>query len=256
MLVFSCLEKVLIVLALIGSLTGFMITLTGSGGIIAMPLMLLLTSMPIQQILAITLVGSLVTAVFGLTQKLHQKLVPEWPIVFSLVSGGILGTPLGTRLSLQLSPHSLSVIACMLLISIIILNTMNKNSSQTSPNILGLPWVACCGFVVGIISSLLGIGGGFLLLPILLYTQNMSMQQVASTSVCVLIAMSSLGLFWHLKQTVLNYGLLEQYLLGSCIGALLGNWGSRKLSRSSILVLFNTMLAAIVLIQLARLGWH
>jgi len=87
------------------------------------------------------------------------------------------------------------------------------------------------GILIGLISSLLGVGGGFILVPILIYIIGMPAKLVPGTS---LFAMIFVMIIVTLLHAIANY-TIDIYLvfilaLGSVVGALLGSIISSKLA--------------------------
>ena len=87
------------------------------------------------------------------------------------------------------------------------------------------------GILIGLISSLLGVGGGFILVPILIYIIGMPPKLVPGTS---LFAMIFVMIIVTLLHAIANY-TIDIYLvfilaLGSVIGAQLGSIISSKLA--------------------------
>ena len=77
------------------------------------------------------------------------------------------------------------------------------------------------GFVIGLLSSLSGLGGGFLVVPYLLYLgKNAQMAVGTSFLVIFLIATSALISNWRLGQIDFKTGLI--LAVGGVIGAQLG----------------------------------
>ena len=87
------------------------------------------------------------------------------------------------------------------------------------------------GILIGLISSLLGVGGGFILVPILIYIIGMPAKLVPGTS---LFAMIFVMIIVTLLHAIANY-TIDIYLvfilaLGSVVGAQLGSIVSSKLA--------------------------
>ena len=87
------------------------------------------------------------------------------------------------------------------------------------------------GILIGLISSLLGVGGGFILVPILIYIIGMPAKLVPGTS---LFAMIFVMIIVTLLHAIANY-TIDIYLvfilaLGSVVGAQLGSIISSKLA--------------------------
>jgi uncharacterized protein len=240
----------MLVLIGIGCLTGFMITLTGSGGILAMPLLLMLTHLPQQQMLTTALIGVFTTSLFGLLHKFYYQLMPNWTVATILILCGCIGSPIGAYLSLLLTKKWLSAIISLLLAGVILTNLTQAKTCKTGQsnqkNINNKCMLGLYGLLIGLLSSMLGIGGGFLIVPLLLYGQNLTMQQTTSTSLIVLLCMSVFGTYWHLQYISINPTLIELFLLGGICGAFIGTWSNKKMAASTILLFFNLMLCCVL----------
>src|ERR1700749_1560137 len=78
------------------------------------------------------------------------------------------------------------------------------------------------GFVVGIITGLFGIGGGFLIVPALYFWTRLPMKKSVGTALPI-IAMNSLFSFCtSYSATLIDWSLLIRFSLGAIIGILIG----------------------------------
>jgi len=77
------------------------------------------------------------------------------------------------------------------------------------------------GFTASFVGVLIGIGGGFLAVPVLLFL-GFSPQQAAGTSLLMIVATSSLGAFSYARQKRIDYGLAVRFGLTTIPGAILG----------------------------------
>ncbi len=82
------------------------------------------------------------------------------------------------------------------------------------------------GIGIGILSSLMGIGGGPVLIPILLYLFHLTMPQAAGTSLAVIIPTAVVGLIGHYQKGNVNLNLAVLIALGGMVGAYVGTYVS------------------------------
>ena len=104
------------------------------------------------------------------------------------------------------------------------------------------------GIAIGIISGLVGIGGGALLTPILIYGYKMTQHQAQGTSLAMLLAPS--GLFAFLKYYQAGNADLKLGLLicaGLFIGGYFGGAWAQHLSDNTLRKIFAVFLAGIAL---------
>lgn len=97
---------------------------------------------------------------------------------------------------------------------------------------VSLPVAAYIGFGIGLLSGLMGIGGGVILIPLLVYGFGLPMRSVSATGVLMLLATSLWGTVGHARLGNVDLPLALTLLAGSSIGAQWGAiWGGRLDSR-------------------------
>ena len=113
------------------------------------------------------------------------------------------------------------------------------------------------GMATGILTMLLGVGGGFILVPAMLYLLGMTTQSVVGTSLFQILFVTMATTMMHAMTTkAVDLVLAMLLLLGSVTGAQIGTRISMTLRPEYLRIL----LAAIVLLVAARmalgLGWR
>lgn len=83
-----------------------------------------------------------------------------------------------------------------------------------------LALVLGCG--IGILSGLFGIGGGFVIVPLLLYVFGMPTRSAVGTSVAIMLIASGFGAAIQAANGNIDYALVGTLMLGSLIGGQLG----------------------------------
>jgi len=108
------------------------------------------------------------------------------------------------------------------------------------------------GAVVGMLSSMLGVGGGFLLVPIMIYILGMPARLVAGTSLFVMIFIMIVVTFLHaINHNSVDIFLVLILVVGSGIGAQLGTKISIKLKGEEL----RAMMSLLVLIFGFKFGY-
>jgi len=113
------------------------------------------------------------------------------------------------------------------------------------------------GFLVGILTILLGVGGGFILVPAMLYLLGMGAQVVVGTSLFQTLFVTAIATMVHATTTkAVDIVLAALLLLGSVVGAQLGARFASKVQPEYL----RLALAVIVLLLALRvalgLGWR
>jgi len=78
------------------------------------------------------------------------------------------------------------------------------------------------GFGVGILSGLLGVGGGFIISPVLIYVLGVPTSVAIGTGLFQIIFTSAYGAMTHLIKGNIDFKLVACILIGSIIGSQLG----------------------------------
>ncbi len=86
------------------------------------------------------------------------------------------------------------------------------------------------GLVAGTLGSLLGLGGGFLVVPALLFLgewgwiKAMDAKQASGTAIAVIVPTMLVALWRRGVQGHIEFGLAWQIAIGAIAGAFLGSW--------------------------------
>ena len=112
--------------------------------------------------------------------------------------------------------------------------------------------VLLLGFLVGVISGIIGIGGGVILIPALIWLLGMTQRKAQGTSLAALLLPVGIFAFWAYYRegnADLRVGLL--IAAGFAVGGLFGGWGAKYIPELWLRRIF-----AVVLISLgARMLW-
>ncbi|MEO7091783.1 MAG: sulfite exporter TauE/SafE family protein, partial [Polyangiales bacterium] len=101
-----------------------------------------------------------------------------------------------------------------------------------------VPLLCYLGFVLGAASGLMGIGGGVLFMPILVYGFGLSMRNAAGTGVLLLFVTVAVGTIEHALRGFVSLPIAMSILLGSSIGTQLGALTTNMLPNRWLRLLF------------------
>ena len=113
------------------------------------------------------------------------------------------------------------------------------------------------GFITGIMTMLLGVGGGFIMVPAMLYLLGMGAQVVVGTSLFQILFVTMASTMMHsLTTKAVDIVLAVFLLIGSVIGAQIGARLAQRM-RPDYLRLFLAVIVLLVAIRMALgLGWR
>jgi uncharacterized protein len=107
------------------------------------------------------------------------------------------------------------------------------------------------GFLAGILTILLGVGGGFIMVPVMIYLFGMAARVVVGTSLFQILFVTAIATLVHALTTqAVDIVLAALLLIGSVIGAQFGARLAQKLPPNWL----RLMLAGIVLLVAVRLA--
>jgi len=225
----------------VGLIVGLILGLTGAGGsVFSVPLIVLLLAMPIEQAIGLSLGAVALTTIFGTVLRVRSGLI-RWPIVVVFASLGAISSPVGLWLNRLLHP-ALILIGFSILVIIISIRlwkqsnarpesssivrgnlhpatvTANESHSGALPHIYKIK-VALSALTTGLLSGLFGVGGGFIIVPVLIQVLAVPVHQAVASSLAIIAAISSSAFISFLMSNNSVDGVL---LLKIALGGLMG----------------------------------
>lgn len=178
---------------------GVSLGLLGSGGsILTVPVLVYLLGQDEKVAIAgsLFIVGTIALA--GSFQYLRAKLI-DWRNVGIFGVPGMAGTYLGAMLAAYVPGIvQLSLFAVvMLLASYLMLRPIKlQQNSNSTPR---AAWkIAIDGLLVGVMTGLVGVGGGFLIVPALVFLGGMTMHRAVATSLVIITLKSYSGFYKYM----------------------------------------------------------
>ena len=212
---------------LLGLVIGLLVGLLGAGGsILAVPA--LIYGVGVSPAIAVTM--SLVIVGLSSASALAARLrdgVIQWRVALLMGSAGLVTAFAGAAVNRMLSEHLLLLgfAAVMLAAGLRMLHDFTKPmaDNNTGDSISHLtPKALLTGAVVGFLTGLFGVGGGFLMVPALVLVFRLSMQAAVATSLAVIVMNSAAGFVAHGGIGELDLGLTSAFTGAAVVGSLIG----------------------------------
>ncbi len=102
------------------------------------------------------------------------------------------------------------------------------------PQVFNYPLIFLEGSVVGVLTGLVGAGGGFLIIPALVVLSKLPMKEAVGTSLLIIAAKSLIGFTGELGHTQLDWILLLTVTTAAIVGIFLGSNLSKKIDGAKL----------------------
>jgi uncharacterized protein len=100
------------------------------------------------------------------------------------------------------------------------------------------PLILIEGLVVGILTGLVGAGGGFLIIPALVILGKIPMREAVGTSLVIIAAKSLIGFFGESPETIINWQFLFVVSAFAIMGIFIGTVLSKKIDGNKLKPIF------------------
>jgi len=267
----------ILIILILSFIVGFISGLFGIGGGFLMTPVLIFLGIPPAFAVANEANNILGTSVSGALTHWFRKTL-DYKMGLVIVSGGILGTLVGMTIFGYLKEKGIVnvIISLAYIYMLVMIGTLmfakgwKELSDLKKKNVVrkkahnhywihGLPFRVrfhksklyesaivpiVLGFIVGIFSSIMGVGGAFLMVPAMIYIIGVPTKLVPGTSLFVTIFITAFVVIGHALQfQTIDFILVSILLTGSIVGVHLGLKTSEKLNASE----YKTLLAILLL---------
>lgn len=239
--------------AALGSIVGLILALTGAGGaIIAVPLLMFGLGWDVGRAGPVALVAVGASALIGTIIGLRARIV-RYRAAALIAGVGSLVTPLGIYCAHRLPPKPLTLIFAVVLLYVSV-----RLFRQARAELRGTPlaqddrdsaacklssetgrfrWTALCtqalakaGLATGFLSGLLGVGGGFVIVPALRRSTDLPMNSVIATSLMAIALISTATVTVSALSGKLDVAVALPFALGAMAAMLAGRRIAAKLA--------------------------
>jgi len=256
---------------IIGFCIGAILGLTGAGGsVVALPLLVGLLALPVQTAAGMSLGAVAMAAAIGLMARLRSGEIVWLPgLYFALIA--IAALPLGSYLNHHLPETLLLGLFALLVITVAVrlwhqatdqpeataVVRAGGGSAEVKPPICrfthGKPGPRCflqlglAAILAGVLSGVFGVGGGFVIVPVLIFLTGISVHQAVATSILVISLVAGSGfVLFVVSGGSTDLNLLLPIAVGGIVGMLAGTGLARYLAGPTLQKLF-----AVVMVLLA-----
>ena len=257
----------LCIVGLVGGAVGSMVGL--GGGIFIIPALTLFLGVPIHAAISASLVAVVATSTAGSIAYVRQRLT-NFRMAITLETALTAGALTGGFVGAMLDKQVLSGIFGGVMICVSGYMALNRNGGSATPEegaalgvfgssyfdsrrrehvryrVRRMPFGILTGLVAGNVSGLLGVGGGFLTVPVMRLAMGVPMRAAVATSSLMLGVTACAGSIVYFAKGLVDPTVAVPVVLGVTAGALLGSRIALRV-RSTVL----TVALAVVLFALS-----
>ena len=196
--------------------------LGGGGSILTVPLLAYVAGLDPKQAIATSLLVVGVTSAVGAVTHARAGRV-RWKVAAVFGAAAMVGAYTGGRLA-RFVPGTILLIAFSMIMIFAAMAMLRgrKDVGDESAGRLPVAKIVLQGATVGLISGLVGAGGGFLLVPALALLGGLPMPAAVGTSLVVISMQSFAGFAGHLSGESIDWKLAGMVTAAAVIGSLIG----------------------------------
>ncbi len=230
--------------------------LGGGGSILTVPLLAYVAGMEAKQAIATSLLVVGVTSAVGAITHARAGRV-RWKMAGVFGAAAMTGAYVGGRLA-RFVPGTVLLIgfAMIMIAAAVAMLRGRKDLADESVGHLPILKIVLQGATVGMISGLVGAGGGFLLVPALALLGGLPMPVAVGTSLVVISMQSFAGFAGHLASEAIDWKLAAMVTSAAVVGSIAGGQFAGRVDANTLRKAFGWFvlaMAAVVLSQEANI---
>lgn len=244
--------------------------LGGGGSVLALPILVYVMQVPTKSAIAMTLVIVGTVSLIGV--------IPHWrkgnvnlPKALIFGSATMVGAFAGAKLTahpLVTDTFQLILFAVLMLVAAVFMirkskqqDRQDKNLTSPEPDVALYPkpickycwlWLLTEGIAIGVLTGLVGVGGGFAIVPALVLLGKLPMKEAIGTSLLIIAFNSVAGFLGYFGRVELDYHLMVSFTFFAALGILLGSYLSAFIDAKNLqkgFAYFLMAIAAFILFQ-------
>ncbi|MGO4492020.1 sulfite exporter TauE/SafE family protein, partial [Arthrobacter sp. 2YAF22_2] len=235
----------------LGLFVGAVLGVVGGGGsIIAVPALVYGMGLSPAAAIPTSLLVVGLSSLAALIPRLRQGI--NWPVVLIVGAAGIPAAWGGTAVGRLLDPTILMLAFAAIMVAAGVRMLMRskeaEGSCSTGP---GRAFRSCApkavgvGLLVGFLTGLLGVGGGFLITPALTMFLGLRMKQAVASSLAIIVINSAAGFGAHSAGFAIDWSSVLAFAVPAILGSLVAARLARRLQDKHIRVSFAMLIFAV-----------
>lgn len=247
--------------ALLAFIVGFVLGLLGGGGsVLTVPILIYALHVPVKPAIAMSLVVVGLVAVIGFIGHARQRTVSTR---VALIFGppAVAAAYAGARIARHVPAHVQLVLFALfgLTGSALMFRAARKMSGKPDftpyefhADSRTVALLALEGAGVGLLTGLIGVGGGFLIVPALVFVAKLPMRLAIGTSLLVITLNALSGFAGYLGTVPVDWHLVLWFTSVAAVGSIAGTLLSKQVPQKKLKEVFGVLLIGVSLYVLYR----
>jgi uncharacterized membrane protein YfcA len=235
----------------LGLLVGAVLGVVGGGGsIIAVPALVYGVGMSPAAAIPTSLLVVGISSLVALFPRLGEGI--NWPVVLIVGAAGIPAAWGGAVVGRLLDPNILMLAFAVIMVAAGIRMLMRTTEAEGSCSIGPTRAFRSCapkavgvGLLVGFLTGLLGVGGGFLITPALTLILGLRMKQAVGSSLAIIVVNSAAGFSAHAAGFTIDWPTVLSFAVPAILGSLIAAKLARRLKDKHIRLSFPVLIFAV-----------
>lgn len=217
----------------------------GGGSILTVPILVYLLGVGPHEAVGMSLAVVGATSILGAFLHWRRSNVDvSAGLLFGI--SGIIGAFLGSPLTKMVSPQALLLIFGLLMLVVAVSMIWRRNApvddiAHTPHPLQGI----LAGTGVGILTGFIGVGGGFLIVPALVFFGGLPMKRAIGTSLFIIFLNCAAGLVGHLSTGAFDWRLTGMVSGLAVAGAVAGSFLSHRIAAHRLQSLFAVLVLGV-----------
>lgn len=246
--------------AVLAVVVGISLGLLGAGGsVLTVPIFVYVLGVGAKPAIAMSLgvVGG--TALIAALSHLRGRSV-SFRVAAIFGPAAMVGAYFGAGLAAYFSGRAQLIGFAVVVLTSATLMIRNSRTAPPESAVLGMPHIdgravallVLQGLAVGVLTAIIGVGGGFIIVPALVLIAGLPMRIAVGTSLVIISLNALSGFAGYLGRTEIDWQLVGSFTALAAVGTVAGSFWSRRVPQARLKQMFAYMLIAVALFVLYR----
>ena len=227
----------------------------GGGSLLLVPALTSVMGFDTKQAVATSLAVVGISAAVGAVAAGAKGTLPMRPAVIigaTTMVGAFGGAFVGARLD---DAVQLTIFGVVVMVAAVILawqSTRRSDAHATDRVPRPAALMAAAGIGVGLVTGLVGVGGGFLIVPALVMAAGLAMREAASVSLFVMVLATASALAGYAGRVPLSWAFVLPFAVVASIGTIAGGFAGHSMPQRLLQQIFAGALVVVAAFVLIR----